>query len=269
MAYPRIPGHEVIGVIRALGDEVAGWKIGDRVGVGWNGGHGIDPEVIGLVLEGGYAEYMVAYANGMAQIPAGISSEEAAPLVCAGVTTFGALKNSAARFGDVVAVQGIGGLGHLAIQYAHHAGFYTMAVSRGQDKKALSLELGAHRYIDADSEDASALLKELGGARVILATASNGKAIADLFDGLGPVGEMVVVAGTGEPMPIAPTQLLNGRRRLRAWTAGQAKDSEDTIQFSIRAGVHPMIETFSLEEAPKAFERMMSSKVRFRAVLTM
>ncbi|WP_368781000.1 alcohol dehydrogenase [Alicyclobacillus fastidiosus] len=266
MQYPRIPGHEVIGVIDQIGADVDGWKLGERVGVGWNGGR---DETTGLTIDGGYAQYMVAYADGVARIPEGLSAVDAAPLMCAGVTTFGALKHSSARAGDLVVIQGIGGLGHLAIQYARKAGFHTVAVSRGRDKEELALKLGAHRYIDAQSEDAAKVLREMGGAKLILATAPNGQAIADLFNGLGANGEMVVVAGSGDAMPLSPVQLLNGRRSIRGWTAGQAKDSEDTISFSVLTDVRPMIETFPLEQANEAFERMMSSKVRFRAVLTM
>ncbi|WP_326492937.1 alcohol dehydrogenase [Alicyclobacillus fastidiosus] len=266
MQYPRIPGHEVIGVIDQIGDDVHGWSQGERVGVGWNGGH---DETTGLTLDGGYAQYMIAYADGLARIPEGLSAVDAAPLMCAGVTTFGALKHSSARAGDLVVIQGIGGLGHLAIQYARKAGFHTVAVSRGRDKEELALKLGAHRYIDAQSEDAAKVLQEMGGAKLILATAPNGQAIADLFNGLGANGEMVVVAGSGDAMPLSPVQLLNGRRSVRGWTAGQAKDSEETISFSVLSDIRPMIETFPLERANEAFERMMSAKVRFRAVLTM
>lgn len=266
MQYPRIPGHEVIGVIDQIGEGVLGFEVGERVGVGWNGGH---DQVTGLTMDGGYAEYMVAFADGLARIPDGLSAVDAAPLMCAGVTTFGALRNSAARAGDLVVVQGIGGLGHLAIQYARKAGFHTVAVSRGRDKEALALKLGAHRYIDTLSEDAAKCLQEMGGAKVILATAPNGQAIAQLFDGLGANGEMIVVAGSGDAMPLSPVQMLNGRRAVRGWTAGQAKDSEETIRFSVLTDVRPMIETFPLEQANEAFEKMMSSSVRFRAVLTM
>jgi propanol-preferring alcohol dehydrogenase len=264
MQYPRIPGHEVIGVIEQLGAGVSNWRIGQRVGVGWNGGHN---QVTGLTMDGGYAEYMVAYEDGLALIPDGLSALEAAPLMCAGVTTFGALKNSSAKPGDLVAIQGIGGLGHLAIQYAKKAGFHTVAVSRGSEKESLARELGAHLYIDAANEDAAKALQAMGGAKVILATAPNGKAISSLFDGLGPNGELIIVAGSGEPMDVSPVQFLNGRRTIRGWTSGQAKDSEETIRFSVLTNVRPMIETYPLENADKAFERMKTASARFRAVL--
>lgn len=266
MNYPRIPGHEVIGVIEKLGPNVEGWHPGQRVGVGWNGGHN---QVTGLTIDGGYADYMLAYADGLAHVPDGLSITEAAPLMCAGVTTFGALKNSKARPGNTVVIQGIGGLGHLAIQYARKSGFRTVAVSRGEDKKALALELGAHVYIDAVSENPSQVLKEMGGAKVILATAPNGKAISELFHGLGESGELIVVAGSGEVLDLSPVQFLNGRKTLRGWTAGHAKDSEETIHFSVLTDIHPIVETYPLEEAQEAFDRMMSAKARFRAVLTM
>ncbi|MDQ0188512.1 zinc-binding dehydrogenase [Alicyclobacillus cycloheptanicus] len=266
MQYPRIPGHEVIGVIDLLGDGVTGWTVGERVGVGWNGGHN---QVTGLTMDGGYAQYMVAYAEGLARVPEGLSAVEAAPLMCAGVTTFGALKHSTARAGDLVVIQGIGGLGHLAIQFARKAGFHTVAVSRGSQKRELALKLGAHRYIDTESENAAEVLQQMGGAKVILATAPNGQAIAQLFNGLGSNGEMIVVAGSGDAMPLSPVQLLNGRRTVRGWTAGQAKDSEETIRFSVLADIRPMIETFPLEKAQEAFDKMMKADVRFRAVLTM
>jgi alcohol dehydrogenase, propanol-preferring len=266
MNYPRIPGHEVIGVIEKLGPNVEGWYPGQRVGVGWNGGH---KQVTGLTIDGGYADYMLAYADGLAKVPDGLSITEAAPLMCAGVTTFGALKNSKARPGDTVVIQGIGGLGHLAIQYARKSGFHTIAVSRGEDKKALALELGAHVYIDAVSENPAEVLKEMGGANVILATAPSGKAISELFHGLGESGELIVVAGSGEALDLSPVQFLNGRKTLRGWTAGHAKDSEETIHFSVLTDIHPIVEAYPLEKAQEAFDRMMSAQARFRAVLTM
>jgi alcohol dehydrogenase, propanol-preferring len=266
MSYPRIPGHEVIGVVEKLGPNVTGWELGQLVGVGWNGGN---KQVTGLTIDGGYAEYMVAYAEGLAKVPDGYSVAEAAPLMCAGVTTFGALKNSKARPGDTVVIQGIGGLGHLAVQFAKKAGFRTIAVSRGEDKKALATELGADVYIDAESQNPAQLLKEMGGAKVILATAPNGKAISQLFDGLGEDGEMIVVAGSGDSLDLSPVQFLNGRKTLRGWTAGFAKDSEQTISFSLLTDVHPIIETYPLEKAQEAFDRMMNAQARFRAVLIM
>lgn len=266
MGYPRIPGHEVIGVVEKLGPNVTGWELGQLVGVGWNGGN---KQVTGLTIDGGYAEYMVAFEEGLAKVPDGYSVAEAAPLMCAGVTTFGALKNSKARPGDTVVIQGIGGLGHLAVQFAKKAGFRTIAVSRGEDKKALATELGADVYIDAESQNPAQLLKEMGGAKVILATAPNGKAISQLFDGLGEDGEMIVVAGSGDSLDLSPVQFLNGRKTLRGWTAGFAKDSEQTISFSLLTDVHPIIETYPLEKAQEAFDRMMNAQARFRAVLIM
>lgn len=266
IAYPRIPGHEVVGVIDSLGPDVTDWQVGARVGVGWNGGHG---QVTGLTMDGGYAEYMIAYADGLARVPDELSAEEAAPLLCAGLTMFGALKHSIARPGDTVVIQGIGGLGHLGIQYARKAGYRTIAVSRGKEKQALALDFGTHQYIDTETEDAAQVLQSLGGANVIVATAPNGKAISDLFGGLAAGGEMIVVAGSGDALEITPGHLLNGRKTIRGWTAGQAKDSEETIKFTVLTDVQAMVETFPLEQAQEAFDKMMSAKVRFRAVLTM
>ncbi|WAH37148.1 zinc-binding dehydrogenase [Alicyclobacillus dauci] len=266
MQYPRIPGHEVIGVIDKLGSDVSGWSVGDRVGVGWAGGHG---QVTGLTYDGGYAEYMVAYTDGLARVPEEVSAEEVAPLMCAGNTTFSALRNSQARPGDIVVIGGIGGLGHLAVQYAKKAGYHVVAVSRGKDKEPLAKQLGAHIYIDAEAEDPAKVLQSMGGAKVVLATAPNAKSISQLFNGLAPGGELIVVAGSGDQLDLTPAQFLNGRRTFKGWTAGPAKESEETIAFSVLTDVHPMVEVFPLEQATEAFEHMMSSKVRFRAVLTM
>lgn len=265
-SYPRVPGHEVIGVIDKLGADVSSWELGARVGVGWAGGHG---EVTGLTYDGGYAEYMIANVDGLARVPDGFSAVEAAPLMCAGNTVFTALRSSMAKPGDVVAIGGIGGLGHLAVQFARKAGYKTVAVSRGRDKEALAKELGAHVYIDAKSEDPAEVLKSLGGAKVAIATAPNAVAIKQLFDGLAYGGEMVVVAGSGDSLDISAAALLGGKRTIRGWTAGPAKDSEETIAFSVLTDVRPMIETFPLECAQEAFDKMMSADVRFRAVLTM
>jgi propanol-preferring alcohol dehydrogenase len=252
-------------VVDKLGDEVRGWNVGQRVGVGWSGGHG---EVTGLSVDGGYAEYMVAYTDSMVRIPDGLSAVEAAPLMCAGVTTFDALRNSGARMGDLVAIQGIGGLGHLAVQYARNAGFHTVAISRGAQKKALALELGAHAYIDTEVEDAAKVLHEMGGAKVILATAPNAKAISQLVGGLKREGALVCVAGEGAPMQVSPVHLLD-RRTIKGWVAAGAPDIQDTINFSVLTNVHPMIETFPLTRAVEALEHMLKADVRFRAVLTM
>ncbi len=266
MRYPRVPGHEVIGVIDKLGADVQGWDVGTRVGVGWAGGHG---EVTGLTYDGGYAEYMIANVDGLARVPDGLSPVEVAPLMCAGNTVFTALRSSQAKPGDVVAIGGIGGLGHLAVQYARKSGYRTVAVSRGRDKEALAKQLGAHVYIDAKTEDVGAVLKSLGGAKVAIATAPNSTAIKQLFDGLAYGGEMVVVAGSGDPLDLSAADLLGGKRAIRGWTAGPAADSEATIAFSVLTDVRPMIETFPLEKAQEAFDKMMSADVRFRAVLTM
>lgn len=264
-SYPRVPGHEVIGVIEKLGDGVTGWELGTRVGVGWSGGR--DEAVTGLTQDGGYAEHMVAFREALVRIPEGLGAIEAAPLMCAGVTTFDALRNAGARMGDVVAIQGVGGLGHLAIQYARKAGFHTIAISRGEQKKALALELGAHLYIDAEREDAAKILQGLGGAKVILATAPNAKAISALVNGLAWEGAIVCVAGEGAPMPISPVQILT-RRTIKGWVASGPKDIQDTVRFSVLADIHPMIETFPLEKAAEALDRMLKADVRFRAVLT-
>ncbi|GLG01668.1 alcohol dehydrogenase [Alicyclobacillus hesperidum subsp. aegles] len=266
MVYPRIPGHEVIGVIDKLGDGVAGWHVGERVGVGWMGGHG---EVTGLTQDGGYAEYMVAYIDGLARVPDGLEAKAAAPLMCAGNTVFTALRSSMARPGDLVAIGGIGGLGHLAVQYARKAGYRVAAVSRGRDKEELAKSLGADVYIDAKADDPGAVLRELGGARVALATAPNAASIRQLFEGLAPGGELIIVAGSGEPIDISAAEMLGGKRAMRGWTAGPAADSEATIQFSLLTNVVPMIETFPLERAQEALDKMLNADVRFRAVLSM
>jgi propanol-preferring alcohol dehydrogenase len=261
--YPRIPGHEVIGVIEKLGPNVSGWKVGQRVGVGWDGGHG---QVTGLTVDGGYAEYTVAFSDALVVIPEGLGAVEAAPLMCAGVTTFTALKHSKARMGDVVAIQGIGGLGHLAIQYARRAGFRTVAISRGKQKEALARQLGAHHYIDTDTEDPAKALKALGGAKVVIATAPNAKAITAVLGGLAMGGEVVIVAGSGEKMEISPVQLL-GRFGVRGWVAEGPRDTDETVRFSVLTQVQPLVETFPLEKASEAYAHMMKADVRFRAVL--
>jgi propanol-preferring alcohol dehydrogenase len=264
--YPRVPGHEIVGIIDEVGGAVSGWPVGTRVGVGWSGGRG---EVTGLTRDGGYAEYTLAYPEALVRIPDALSPVAAAPLLCAGVTTYTALKHSLAAMGDTVAIQGIGGLGHLALQYARHAGFYTIALSRGRSKEELALKLGAHEYVDGQAEDAAGKLQARGGARVILATAPTGRSLSDLIHALSPEGEMVVVSGGGEPMTISPAQLLNGRRTVRGWTARGASDVQEALQYSVQAGIRPMVEVFPLEQAPQAFEHMMQSEVHFRAVLTM
>ncbi|ATB41743.1 hypothetical protein CYFUS_007213 [Cystobacter fuscus] len=262
--YPRIPGHEVIGVIEKLGPEVSGWAVGQRVGVGWGGGHG---QVTGLTVDGGYAEYMAAFTDALVVIPEGLSAVQAAPLMCAGVTTFTALRQSKARMGDVVAIQGIGGLGHLAIQYARRAGFRTVAISRGRQKEALARQLGPTNYIDTETQDVGQALKALGGAKVVIATAPNAKAIAAVVGGLAMDGEVVIVAGSGEKMELSPVQLLS-RLSVRGWVAEEgARDIDATVRFSVLTGVEPLIELFPLEQATEAYARMMKADVRFRSVL--
>jgi propanol-preferring alcohol dehydrogenase len=263
--YPRVPGHEVIGVIEKVGAQVHRWKVGQRVGVGWSAGR--QEEVTGLTVDGGYAEYTVAHAAAAVAIPEGMSATQAAPLMCAGVTTFTALKHSLARMGDLVAVQGIGGLGHLAIQYASRAGFRTVAISRGRQKEALARKLGAHHYIDGDAEDLGKALQALGGARVVIATAPSAKAISAAASGLAFGGEVVIVAGSAEQLGLSPLQLLT-RKSVRGWVAQGPGDIDETVRFSVLTQVAPTIETFPLAQAQHAYERMLQADVRFRAVLT-
>jgi D-arabinose 1-dehydrogenase-like Zn-dependent alcohol dehydrogenase len=282
LQYPRIPGHEVAGRIDALGENVEGWLKGQRVGVGWHGGHCFhcDPcrrgdfvlcqfeKITGVSHDGGYAEYMIAPAESVAAMPDELAAEEAAPLLCAGITTFNALRNAGARAGDLVAIQGIGGLGHLGIQFASKLGFNTVAIGRGKDKEPLARQLGAKHYVDS-AVDAAGQLKQLGGARVILATAPDSKAIAALAEGLGPNGKLLVVAVPNEPVVVTMAPLILGRRSIQGWPSGTAKDSEDTLQFSAISGVRPMIERFPLEQVAEAYARMLNGQARFRVVLTM
>lgn len=281
LILPRVPGHEVAAVIDALGDGVAGWQAGQRVGVGWAGQRcGIcdgcrrgtfkcqKHRVTGVHYDGGYAEYMNAPVEALVPIPDGLSFEEAAPLLCAGTTTFQALRRSPARPGDVVAVQGIGGLGHLAIQFASRMGFKTVAVSSGGEKRELALKLGAHVYIDGSASNAAEQLKMLGGARVILATAPNAAAMTSLVGGLGVEGELVIAAVTNEPLTLSPMQLIPVRGAVRGWAVGaSSSDSEDTLKFCALAGIRPMIEPYRLDEAERAYDRMITNRARFRAVL--
>ena len=280
--YPRSPGHEVAGVIDALGQDVADWKAGDRVGVGWHGGHCSrcdrcrrgdfitcrNLKVPGISYDGGYAEYMIAPVEAVARIPDGLRAEEAAPLMCAGVTTFNALRNSGAKPGDLVAIQGIGGLGHLGVQFAAKFGFDVVAIGRGAERQPLALKLGARRYIDSGAQNVSAELSKDGGAAVILATAPDGKAMGGLVDGLGVGGRLIVVGASTEPFAVNSVQLLLTRRGIVGWPSGTSKDSEDALEFAVKTGVRAMIETSPLARAPEAYERMMTGKVRFRAVLT-
>jgi D-arabinose 1-dehydrogenase-like Zn-dependent alcohol dehydrogenase len=283
LQFPRVPGHEVAGRIDAVGSNVTEWKIGQRVGIGWHGGHCfvceqcrrgdftmcVNRKVTGFDFDGGYAEYMVAPAAAVAAIPDSLPAEEAGPFMCAGVTVYNALRHSGARGGDVVAVHGIGGLGHLGIQFARQMGFRTVALGRGKDKEPLAKKLGAHYYIDSAEGNAVAELKKLGGARVILATAPNAMAISALLDGLSPNGKLVVPAAPNEPLTISAASLISGRRSVAGTYSGTARDSEDALAFSVSAGVRPMIERYSLGRVAEAYEQMHSGKVRFRAVLTM
>lgn len=262
--YPRIPGHEVIGKVEELGSGSTKWKIGERVGIGYHGGHN---NVTGLTMDGGYAEYMVAYEDSLSSIPNELSALEAAPLMCAGETTFSALKNSKARPGDLVAIQGIGGLGHLAVQYAQKAGFLTVAISRGSAKEELVRQLGAHQYIDSEKEDPARVLQALGGAKVILATAPNAKAISSLINGLSSDSELIIVAGSGEQLELSAMDFLKGPKTVRGSFTGQAKEIQAAVNFSVLTDVRPMIEIFPLEHASEAYDKMMAASTRFRAVL--
>jgi D-arabinose 1-dehydrogenase-like Zn-dependent alcohol dehydrogenase len=283
LVYPRSPGHEIAGVVDALGTGTDPWRIGERVGIGWHGGHCgrcqscrrgdfitcVKLQIPGISYDGGYSEYVLVPIEALARIPAGLAPEDAAPLMCAGITTFNALRHSGAGPGDLVAIQGIGGLGHLAIQFASKFGFETVAIGRGEDKKNLASKLGARSYLDARSQDVAKELAASGGARVILATAPDGKAMGNLIDGLGVDGKLVIVGASAEPFTVSSFQLLGARKSLMGWPSGTAKDSEDTLRFAAATGVRPMIETFPLERTADAYERMMSGKVRFRSVLKM
>ena len=283
LQYPRVPGHEVAGRIHAVGEGVTQWKPGQSVGVGWHGGHCFicDPcrrgdfnlcvveKITGISFDGGYAEYMIAPSEAVAAIPEDLPADEAAPLLCAGITVYNSLRNAGARPGDLVAVQGIGGLGHLGIQYARQMGFRTVAIGRGQDKEALARKLGTHHYIDTNAGDPAAALQKLGGARIVLATAPDSKSIAALTDGLAKNGKLLIVGAGLDPLNITPLQLIMARRTVQGWPSGSSIDSEDTMQFSSLTGVRPMIERYPLEKAAEAFDQMMSGRVRFRAVLTM
>jgi D-arabinose 1-dehydrogenase-like Zn-dependent alcohol dehydrogenase len=282
LEYPRVPGHEVAGIIDAIGDGVRGWTSGQRVGVGWHGGHCgyCDPcrrgnfvqcqtaaQVPGITYDGGYADYMIAPAEALALIPDDLSAVEAGPLMCAGITTFNSLRHSGAGPGDLVAVLGIGGLGHLGVQFAAKMGFDTVAIARGADKGPLARQLGARHYIDSESQDPAAELIKLGAARVILATATSGKAFAAAVGGLALGGKLIIL-GVGEPFDVQPLQLIGGRRSIAGWPSGSSIDSQDTLRFSALTGVRSMNEVFSLERAAEAYARMMSGQARFRVVLT-
>ena len=282
LQYPRVTGHEVAGVVDEVGAGVTAWKKGQRVGVGWHGGHcgQCDPcrrgdfmgcryfQVTGFQEDGGYAQYMIARKEAVAAIPDALSPVEAAPILCAGVTTFNSLRHSGAVAGDLVAVQGLGGLGHLGIQFASRMGFHTVAIGRGKDKEPLALKLGAVRYLDTDAVDVGKELTSLGGASVILATAPDSKAMSALIDGLGVGGQLLVVGASADPISVTPIQLIGGRRSIRGWPSGTARDSEDTLNFCALTGIRPMVETLPLEQAAAGYERMLSGKARFRVVLT-
>jgi D-arabinose 1-dehydrogenase-like Zn-dependent alcohol dehydrogenase len=280
--YPRIPGHEVVGVIDAVGPNVTNFSVGDKVGVGWHGGYCgqcdncrrgdffacVTGQVTGITFDGGYADYMIAPTTALARFPDDLAPIDAAPLMCAGITTFNALRNSGARPGDRVAILGIGGLGHLAIQYAAKMGLNTIAIARGEDKAPLARQLGASIYLDSQSQNPAAELQKLGGAKVILATVTNGQAMSAVLPGLAPNGTFMVI-GAPPTMESNPLFLLFGRRSIKGWYSGTSIDSEDTLKFSLQSGVKSMNEVYPLERAPEAYERMMSGKARFRVVLTM
>jgi D-arabinose 1-dehydrogenase-like Zn-dependent alcohol dehydrogenase len=281
--YPRVPGHEVAGVVDALGEGVKGWKVGDRVGVGWFGGScGYcdscrrgdfivclnTREITGVSRDGGYADYMIAHAGSLARISDEVSAVDAGPLMCAGVTTFNGLRHTGAGAGQVVAVLGVGGLGHLAVQFAAKMGFKTVAIARGADKEPFVKKLGAHVYIDSDKQDIAKELQKLGGARVIAATVTSGKAMNDAMGGLGIDGELLILGAADSPIQVNPLQALLNRNATKGWSSGSSIDSEDTIAFSALTGVRPMTEVFPLEKYQEAYDRMLSAKVRFRAVLT-
>ena len=280
--YPRIPGHEIAGVIDAVGSNVDDWKSGERVGVGWHGGHCGHCDqcrrghfvlcrralIPGISYDGGYAEYMVAPREALARIPDELSNVNAAPLLCAGITTFNAIRNGGAVAGDLVAILGMGGLGHLGVQFSSKMGFRTAAIARGEDKAALARQLGAHHYIDSTTQDVANALTALGGAKIILATATSGKAMSAAVGGLGIDGKMIIVGVSQEPVEVSTAHLIGGRRSIQGWPSGTSIDSEDTLAFSAQAGIKPMVEEFALERAAEAFDRMMSGRARFRVVLT-
>ncbi len=281
--YPRVPGHEVAGVIDAIGQSVAVWKVGDRVGVGWHGGHcgycescrrgdfvtcRVAAQIPGITYDGGHADYMIAPAVALARIPDGLSAADAGPLMCAGITTYNSLRNAGARPGDLVGVLGIGGLGHLGIQFAAKMGFRTVAIARGKDKEALARKLGAQHYIDSQTQDPAQELTRLGGARVVLATVTSGKAMTAVLGGLGIDGKLIVLGAAHEPLEVSSLLLISGRRSIVGWPSGTSADSQDTLDFSTLTGVRSMNEVFPLERAAEAYDRMMSGKARFRVVLT-
>jgi D-arabinose 1-dehydrogenase-like Zn-dependent alcohol dehydrogenase len=281
--YPRVPGHEVAGLVDELGAGVAGWTVGQRAGVGWHGGHDgtclscrrgdfrncKNLKVAGISYDGGYQQYMVAPVEALTAIPEGLSDVEAGPLLCAGITTYNALRHSRAVPGDLVAVLGVGGLGHLGIQFANKFGYKVAAIGHGEESAALAKKLGAHVYIDNKTTNAAEALQKLGGAQVILATAPSSKSMSEVIDGLGPNGELVVVGASMDPLEVTPVQLITGSRTIQGWASGTPADAEDTLNFAELTGVRPMIETYPLEKAAEAYDRMMSGHAQFRVVLTM
>ena len=280
--YPRVPGHEVVGTVDEVGAGVSAWEKGQRVGVGWHGGHDNtcrecrrgdfrncrNQKIAGISYDGGYQEYMVAPAEALVAIPDTLSDVEAAPLLCAGITTYNALRHSGALPGDLVAVQGIGGLGHLGIQFANKFGYKVAAIGRGPENAGLAKKLGASLYIDSQATNAAGELRKLGGAQAIMATAPSSKAMSALIDGLGPNGKLMVIGAAFDPIEVTPMQLISGCRTIQGWAAGTPADSEDTLRFAELTGVRPMIETYPLEEAGEAYARMMSGQAEFRVVLT-
>jgi D-arabinose 1-dehydrogenase-like Zn-dependent alcohol dehydrogenase len=283
VTFPRIPGHEIAGVVDSLGEAVTGVTVGARVGVGWFGGacYRCEPcrrgrhadcrnmRIPGINFDGGYADYMVCPVDGLALIPDDLTAADAAPLLCAGITTFNALRRAGALAGDRAAILGIGGLGHLAVQYAVKMGFETVAIARGRDKAPLARQLGAHAYIDSAAENPGEALARLGGAKVILSTVTNGPAISAVLPGLAVGGKLVIVGVTGEPMEVSTLGLIGGSQSIAGHASGTSIDSEDTLRFSALTGVRPMIETMKLERAPEAYARMLSGEARFRMVLVM
>ena len=281
--YPRVPGHEIAGIVDELGDDVSEWRKGQRVGVGWHGGHDgtclacrrgdfrncQNLKIPGISYDGGYQEYMVAPVEGLVAIPDSLSDIEAAPLLCAGITTYNALRHSGAMPGDLVAVLGVGGLGHLGIQFAHKFGYKVAAIGRGSENAAVAKKLGASVYIDDKTTNGAEALQKLGGAQVILATAPSSKAMSGLIDGLGPNGKLMVIGVTIDPLEVTPVQLITGSRAIQGWASGTPADEEDTLHFAELTGVRPMIETYPLEKADEGYARMRSGKAQFRVVLTM
>jgi|SRR5687768_12360888 len=281
--YPRTPGHEVVGIIDGVGDRVSEWTVGQRAGVGWHGGHdGIciscrrgdfgncrNIKIAGISYDGGYQQFMLAPMEALVAIPEGLNDTEAAPLLCAGITTFNALRHSGALPSDLVAVQGIGGLGHLGIQFANKFGYKVAAIGRGSENAELAKKLGASVYIDSKATNAAEELQKLGGAKVILATAPSSKAMSELIDGLGPNGKLMVIGADFDPIEVTPIQLISGSRTIQGWASGTPTDSEDTLRFAELTGVRPMIETYPLEKAAEAYARMISGDAQFRVVLTM